>query len=46
MAINRICSNCGVSINIGEMCECDHDMFNMAKVMEDIEKFLMKQKHT
>ena len=40
MALYEICPNCGATLDLGEMCECDHDMFNMAKAMEDIEKIL------
>lgn len=40
MAIYKICPNCGASLDIGEMCECDHDMFDMKKVMEDVEEII------
>lgn len=32
MALYEICPNCGASLDIGEMCQCDHDMFDMKKV--------------
>lgn len=42
MALYEICPNCGATLDIGEMCECDHDMFNMKKVMEDVGEIIDK----
>ena len=40
MALYEKCPNCGASLDIGEMSQCDHDMLDMKKLMEDVEEIM------